>query len=786
MAEMIIIGLKTAGLSGAMAGTVVNLGGSLLLSAASQALLAKSQGADLSRELSLPNSLPPYRFVYGRGSRIRGSWVPGWVVNNGVLYGCILLNSRPSAGTNTQLNIDARPVGLTGDLYDFGDLETGTATIAEGATFVDVTHGLADTPTAASIAAWSDDEVATISSVGATTFRATIASPAPVGGVTLNWTAMLYVEGARATNYPFTDHLNVWMGRGDQMPPPTRILSEVGDLTGIDTSKFWPTDRWAGRTVLWVRMVAGGNETRLERWPTSPPAIEVDSDWSRVWDPRDELQDPEDPATWLVSDNQALCLLDAVLSNPISRYRRDQVILDQFIAGADLADEAVALKAGGTEARYRVGGIIVFSRASELQDQLAPLTSAGAGSLLRVGGNLGYLPGSHSAPDITITDYLRDRPLTFRATQRTRDHPSAIQAKFPDKAAQWESSDLVPIGVADDWDGSADGVKSVPLGMVFSATQAMRIQQIMAREYGFQKTLDGVFPPSAILAIAGSVATVALPRLGDARNATYRVTGTDPTAWLDGGGGVAFAVPMTMTQTDASIYAWDPETDEQDRFVQVFVPIDLSMPAPVSFTAVVSGYQINLDIGSPGTLQTDPNILFTPSSDVAEFDWQFRRDQTFWQSGAAVPIAAVGLIGLNIGHASTGLSPLQSGSSYDLRVRSKNEGRVSEWLYVRAVQYEFVLGVPTSVTATPAAGQITIEADAPSDVSFAALQVWGNDVDDVEAAYLVEEIAGAPSDTLSTIETGLGGGVTRYYFVRGVTSTGAVGPWAATLSATTP
>lgn len=99
---------------------VIQVGVSILLNR----LMGGQKSQTVRAELSRPSSLPPYRFVYGHTS------VPGTVVAMKVigrdLYGCWLLNSRPSQGPFT-IFLDKRRVQVTGDLYDFsGPGATGT------------------------------------------------------------------------------------------------------------------------------------------------------------------------------------------------------------------------------------------------------------------------------------------------------------------------------------------------------------------------------------------------------------------------------------------------------------------------------------------------------------------------------------------------------------------------------------------------------------------------------------------------------------------------------------
>jgi len=776
MPELITSTLVGWGVSASAATVIANLGVSVVLSAVSTALTRPS-GSDLSRELAMPKSLPIYRYVYGRSVRIQGSGAPYWVVRDNVLYGCILLNSRPSGGGNFALYLDRRAVGLSGDPRDFGAMTSGSGTVLAGNTFVTITHGLGGTPAAAGIAGWGADGPLTISNITSTTFRINLAAAAPGGGTPVNWRAVLSNDGGIALNAPFAGYCNVWLGLGDQTHPPARILQEVGDLRSINPEKFWPTDRWTNRTVLWVRFVAGPSGSRAERWPSTPPLVEVEADWSRVWDPRDEAQDADDPATWSVSDNQALCLLDALRQNPIARYPLSQIRLQDFIDAADAADDFVPLLAGGSERRYRVGGIVAFGAATELSDTLRPLEIAGAGSLFRAGGMIGYDPGVWAAPEITLTECLGDTSVIFGRTRKGRDLPGAIKGVYPDPAAGWEQAETPPRQVAADWDGGDDRIRGIDLDLVFRGTQAQRIIKIMAERLKLPRSLSATFPPSAIKAMAGARATVALPRETDARNGIYRITRSHPAKCLDTDKGVEMALPLEMEEDAAAVYAWVAATDEQPLFDQTTVPPDLDVTASWD-SAALSGGDIDMVVDTPFELiSSDPFNIYAPFVDGVEM--RFRRNQeTFWLPGAPLVWSDT------LAHWTGSIPSVINPSSYDIAVRTVIDDRVSPWLILYAVPVGVTLAAPSGVALTPGAGQIAVAATAPADADCHAVQIRVGTTSDPEGAWAVAEILCDPSDPVSATATGLPAGLLHYVFVRAVTSIGAVGPWAATATST--
>lgn len=465
------------------------------------------------QELEQPTTQPPVRFVYGR-ARASGTPLKAHRVGLRFVYGCVILNSRPSQGGDVEILVDGRTCDYPAEWSEIDDLDPMTPPTyryTQGDVFDFDGDGLGVRPSSFPGWAGSNDN---------------------------------------------EDFLRVWIGRGDQTQPPQVILDETD-------GHFTASDAGAGLTVLWYAMDRGKDETKLfKRWPSWPrwPAFDVIMDWSLVYDPREAGHDADDPDTWAFSDNQALCLLDAIRQNPVQPWPDEQILLNTFETAADVADEAVTLLNGGTEPRYRVSGIVQWSR-SELYSQIAPIERAGGGLLFYAGGRLGYKAASYTAPDYTLDDVLDDAPLQYVSMPSGRDIPREIAVSYTRPQRQYETAELPAIALRDGTGAPA----SLELGMVFSAGQARRLQTIAANRYAAQASISCTAPPSAFVCLPGTTVTVDIEGL-EHMDGTYAVLTANPGVWLsemgDDGGGVAMRVPLTLQVEDSDFYAWTPATDE--------------------------------------------------------------------------------------------------------------------------------------------------------------------------------------------------------------------------------
>lgn len=601
--------------AGAVQAFIVQIGISLAISFVARTLFRPSvpsiRPTELVRELAIPVSRPPYRFIYGR-YRAYGSPAP-WRVKGNTLYGCIIFNSRPSSGFQPKIYLDKRELtNLTGDLTDFSG------------------GGL----------------------------RGQLPSPAE--------------PFVPATIIPSTgERPRFWLGLGDQTSPPDRIVNNAPEF-------FQATDGWQGRTVLWVEFDAGPTEFRADRWPRVPPEVELEMNWSFVWDPRDSSQDPDDENTWTHTDNQALVLLDALRRNPIREFQFSNLFLETFIDAANVADEAVPLKKGGAEFRYGANGMIIWD-GREIEEQIQPIVDSGAGTLVRAGGRLGYLAGEHRPSVHTVTDILAEGGIEFQRLVPGNDLPSGIKVSFVNPDRDWKESELPPYQVpgAPSIVG-ANGIVNITLPFCTSPTQAMRIQKIAALKAGQQKRLSCTLPPESFDILAGANITLDLPGLTQL-NGLWEIVSMNPGLSLaDPEGGVALRVPVQLAETNSAIYDWD-SSEEIELATQDFVPTRPPLSPPSDLQATSGPEEV---IGGQARIRF--SFLPSPSDSVTEYVWQWKKTGEIYEQGGTIAPNVLDPGERVFGH----LSLVQIGDLYDIRVRAVSANRVSVWIEVEGILAE--------------------------------------------------------------------------------------------------
>jgi len=155
-----------------------------------------------------------------------------------------------------------------------------------------------------------------------------------------------------------------------------------------------------------LRSVKGDELSK--RFPNLRPQISPVVETTKLYDPRDEAQDPEDPDTWEFSDNSALAILYYECfceHGPHSPY--DTAILpvvDRWIAEADICDELVFQK-GGIETQKRYTTNYAWTADTDEKVVRASLLAACDGHLVQRGDGTKVLTvGKFRTPTVTVTD----------------------------------------------------------------------------------------------------------------------------------------------------------------------------------------------------------------------------------------------------------------------------------------------------------------------------------------------------------------------------------------------
>lgn len=209
----------------------------------------------------------------------------------------------------------------------------------------------------------------------------------------------------------------------------------------------------------------------------------VDANGVAVWDPSDAGQDIDDPETWTWSDNLVRVVADYLWSSDGMRMPRSMLTTPLALAGlaqsvADCAD-AIPLKAGGTEPRYRAW--VPYLLNERPADVLRRMMDAG-NARLKPTPDGGIYPevGKWRAPEVTLDD---DCIVSFDGVGRGKDilqTANTITATFISADHKFQSTDADPW--VDDADVSERGEIVTDVNAICSPShgQTRRLMKIAA------------------------------------------------------------------------------------------------------------------------------------------------------------------------------------------------------------------------------------------------------------------------------------------------------------------
>lgn len=589
--------------------------------------------------------------------------------------------------------------------------------------------------------------------------------------------------GATGTNDVFGDnHVHYWIGRGDQTTCPAEIVSGSGGY-------FAATDAWQGRTVVWARLHCGRQSEMRERWPSTPPELQVEGDWSLIWDPRSN--------SYAASSNQALVALDALMRNPIRPYPETYLRLDTFAWAADAADQRVAVKAGGTIPRYRADGVLVWSDGAELEDQITPLLEAGASRLVRIGGQLGIVPAIARPAVHTIRDWTDGQAVEMVRWQSGDDIYSEAVASYvaPDRAYEIAEAPvhIVPGAAAED--GGLVRRLDLQLDFVVDHRQAQRLAKIAVMRSRMQRSVSFELFPDAFVLVAGSVAALDVPAPYTAWNGLYEVEQISPAAGINDDASITLRLPCSLRETSPAIYAWDAATEEQDVEGAVLDPWVATLSPPEGVTIVSGGDAAEISRTGDITPRVRLSWDRLGSTSLLRYEWQWMAQE--WRGSAetgfwAWPTQWVegGSVGVEDGSEPVivaYIAPVSVGRLYRGRVRAVGIYGESDWVQsvdVMASAPSRVIAAPDILQAVGGVGRVVLTLRQANDAHATQLELAGSLTNNVLTAAEIVRLPAGANVTVAYTETGLAASVPRYYWLRARDSLGNASAWSAMATAT--
>lgn len=313
------------------------------------------------------------------------------------------------------------------------------------------------------------------------------------------------------------------------------------------TAPSWTSSMY-GKGIAWfgLNMVADPDV-----FPNGMPgSITFDIKGKKILDVR--------TSTTAWSDNPALVLYDFLTtSRPVGPgLSTDLINTSSFEDAADICDELVDLKGGGTEKRYTFNGP-VEADGTLVSDIVESILESMAGIMVVVNGKLTLYAGAYRAPSVTITDDDLYGPATFTWTIPKEERITRVDGLFFNINGEAKEAEAYPTQVSTSLETKygTSFPTNLDLPYTISHTMAQRIATIHMRQT--QKPIRGsiILSPKYLDVSAGDIIHLELSEFSI--DSDFLVTTASINATANN-----LQIELGLQQYGSDIYEWDEAVDE--------------------------------------------------------------------------------------------------------------------------------------------------------------------------------------------------------------------------------
>lgn len=439
---------------------------------------------------------------------------------------------------------------------------------------------------------------------------------------------------------------------------------QVADADLVAANLGWTSDhRLRGVAYIYIKMV-----WNRDVFPRGIPNIKAVVRGKKLYDPRTGL------TAW--SDNWALCVRDYLAADYGLRCTDAEIDDVAIAAAANIADEAVALAAGGTEARYTCNGVI--DTGATPRANMEALLSGGAGTLTWPAGVYTLHAGAYDTPAATLNENDLRGPIRVRARVGRQDLYNAIKGTFVDPDQHWQPVDFPPITNAtyESQDGNQRIWRDVAYPVTTRSATAQRLAKIAVEKSRQGITVEMPCKLTAFKVKVWDTVQLSIDHLGWT-DKVFRVTGW---RFADSGG-----IDLTLQEEAAACYTWSAEETTTDPAPDTNLPDPRVVAIPGTPAVTEALYETT---GSAGA-KAKATVSWAASDDAFVIGYEPAYRLAGAASWTALPM---------VNALSVDLFDIAPGS-YEFRVRALNAiGARSGWSGTRAQEIRGLTAAPATPT----------------------------------------------------------------------------------------
>lgn len=534
------------------------------------------------------------------------------------------------------------------------------------------------------------------------------------------------------------------------------------DLQSAVTSTNWSNDhRLRGIAYIYVKLKFSQN-----LFPGGIPNVSAIVKGRKVYDTRDTT------TAW--SANWALCVRDYLtLANLGLGAGSGEIDTTECSAAANVADEDVVLADASTEKRYTINGVIDLSETPG--SIINKLCSAGAGTVLYVGGKWVIRAGAYQTPTITFDESDFRGPMSVQTKLSRREIFNGVKGVYVSEENQWQPADFPQIvnSLYTSEDGGERIWRDVELPFTTSNATAQRLAKIELERIRQQIIVHAPMKLTAMQCQVGDVVNLTNTRMGwsskpfEVVEFSFAVENQNDAP--------ALGVDLVLRETAAGVWDWN---DGEETTVDLAPNTNLFNPLTVE---TASGLTLSTDnfVQADGTVTprlkatwTLPTSQYIRAGGYVHIEYKKNADSTWliWTTTLRGDV--------NEDY----ITDVLAGVAYDVRVRFEN---VNSVLGGYDTETNYTVGTDTTAPATPtglaATGtleSITLDWDDNTEDDLAFYQVWRHTSNSSgSATRIANALASRFVDTLPS------GTTTYYYWIKAVDRTGNASSFSSGVSA---
>lgn len=526
-------------------------------------------------------------------------------------------------------------------------------------------------------------------------------------------------------------------------------------------SPNWTADhRGDGLASILMACKTASQKRYLEVYPNQMPEHSAVGNGALLYDPRKDSTQPggsgshryDNPNSWEFSRNLALMRLDHLCKPYGGKLSYARMYMPDWINAANVCDQDVTNRSGGTEKRYHGG---IWFRANNDPIEVARIIDEAAEMIVyeRSDGKIGVHAGEYVAPDLTLTEnHIFAISVDKNKSQATT--VLAVRGRYTNTANNYATEDAAiygdPYGEVED---STERTRTFNNSAIQSHNHCQRKQKltyIRANAWRVQVTAD--YSAAKNCAYRRFV-IVNYPDRGLV-NAVVEITSTVSTDLAN------MRVTFAGIVVSSSLYDFNAATEEGSPGQTVTPITPGGVPEPTGFTPT-----IETEVVAGGSTAAYILGVWDHANDSLIHEMEYQRTD---EAEPAVSVFS------NEGEDSVRSGYLADGEEYRVRLRAFGGGTPSDWTdyeILTATADPVAPGVVTGASLTGGVSEVIFDWTAPNSSNFFAVRCYLNTVNDFSTSVLVATEYGAPAATDSRTVTGIVAG-TYYGFLVAINASG--------------